>query len=138
MSVCSAYCDGCTFRKKFTAWDLLYCDYLFMSGERRPCPAGDGCTVRVKRRVYRRKERTPEEREAFMEEQRKKRKERDHQRYLNMTEEQRERNREKSRGYYAAHKSEMAAKHSAWYQSNKARAAAYQRERRRKLKEKAV
>ena len=25
----------------------MYCDYICMAGRPRPCPAGDGCTVRV-------------------------------------------------------------------------------------------
>ena len=26
------------------------CNYIFVTGKRRPCPPGDGCTVKVKRK----------------------------------------------------------------------------------------
>lgn len=60
MGVCTKYCDPCIYRKVFTGGWLPYCDYLCMVGTRRPCPAGDGCTVRVTRRVYRKRERNRE------------------------------------------------------------------------------
>ena len=32
-----------------------YCSYIFMTGSRRPCPPGKECTVKVSRKVNRRK-----------------------------------------------------------------------------------
>lgn len=34
---------------------LIYCRFLFMTGQRRTCPPGDGCTVKVGRKVKWRK-----------------------------------------------------------------------------------
>lgn len=64
MGVCTRYCDPCIYRKKFQSGALPYCDHLCMTGKPRPCPAGDGCTVRVTRRVYRKRELTEEEKAA--------------------------------------------------------------------------
>ena len=61
MGVCSKYCNPCIYRKVFAGSWLPYCDYLCMTGKRRPCPAGDGCTARVTRRVYRKRKLTEEE-----------------------------------------------------------------------------
>lgn len=37
-------CEGCAFAVLLSGeW---YCDYLLMTGHRRPCPPGEGCTVR--------------------------------------------------------------------------------------------
>lgn len=37
-------CEGCAYAIKLGGeW---YCDYLSMTGRRRPCPPGEGCTVR--------------------------------------------------------------------------------------------
>jgi predicted nucleic acid-binding Zn ribbon protein len=46
-SVCDRFCDGCV----FMAWangNLRVCEYFFCTGQRRPCPAGTGCTVKQK------------------------------------------------------------------------------------------
>jgi hypothetical protein len=32
-----------------------YCAYLMETEKRRPCPTGEGCTVKVPRKVYRKK-----------------------------------------------------------------------------------
>ena len=61
MGVCTKYCDQCVYRKSITGGWWPYCDYLCMTGKPRPCPAGDGCTVRVTRRVYRKRVLTEEE-----------------------------------------------------------------------------
>ena len=48
-SVCDSFCDGCV----FLAWangSLRVCEYFFHTGQRRPCPAGTGCTVKQKGR----------------------------------------------------------------------------------------
>lgn len=98
MGVCTKYCDACVYRKSITGGWSPYCDYLFMVGEPRPCPAGDGCTVRVTRRVYRKRvlteeekaqraerkrERNREEMNAYSREYRKRRKENSDQRRSN-------------------------------------------------------
>ncbi len=38
-------CEGCAYAVLLSGeW---YCDYLLTTGHRRPCPPGEGCTVRV-------------------------------------------------------------------------------------------
>lgn len=64
MSICTKYCEKCIYAKAFTNKSIPYCDYLCMAGKKRPCPAGDGCTVRVTRRGYRNRVLTEEEKAA--------------------------------------------------------------------------
>lgn len=41
-------CRTCVyFRGSFD--ETCTCDYPFMTNKRRPCPPGDGCTVKIKR-----------------------------------------------------------------------------------------
>lgn len=43
--VCDRFCDGCV----FLAWansNTRVCEYFVRTGQRRPCPAGTGCTVK--------------------------------------------------------------------------------------------
>lgn len=45
-AVCDEYCKGCMYSSKFSSLMLpveLGCDYMFVTGERRGCPAGTGC-----------------------------------------------------------------------------------------------
>lgn len=70
MGVCTKYCDRCVYRKNFTSGAVHYCDYLCMTGKRRPCQAGDGCTVRVTRMVYRKRELSEEEKAERLERRR--------------------------------------------------------------------
>lgn len=37
-----AHCKGC----EFLSMSTLSCDYLLITKKRRPCPAGEGCTVK--------------------------------------------------------------------------------------------
>ena len=90
MGVCTKYCDACVYRKVFTGGWHPYCDYLCMVGKPRPCPAGDGCTVRSTRRVYRKR--------ALTEEEKAQREERE-----------RERNRETKRRSYQKHREQLNA-----------------------------
>lgn len=46
--IVSAYCTRCIYLNR--AWGTRVCDYLTITGERRGCPAGDGCTRRKERR----------------------------------------------------------------------------------------
>lgn len=48
-------CDDCFYCRKLDYSMGRFCAYLFVTGQRRPCPPGDGCTVKVGRAVYRRK-----------------------------------------------------------------------------------
>lgn len=48
-SVCDKNCDNCVYYKMIFQ-DLKYCAYFFDTDNRRPCPAGTGCTVKVKRK----------------------------------------------------------------------------------------
>ena len=45
--VVSEYCRGCTYLSK--AWGHMSCGYLSATGERRGCPAGDGCIRHTRR-----------------------------------------------------------------------------------------
>lgn len=49
------FCDGCFYYAKMAGGDMRYCSYYFRTNERRPCPPGEGCTVKVPRKIYRRK-----------------------------------------------------------------------------------
>ena len=91
MSVITKYCDGCHYRQHFTSGGLPYCNYLCSTGHKRPCPAGDGCTVRVLRKVYRKRVRTDAEKIEFREKEL-------------------ERQRRKQKAYYERHKEEISAK----------------------------
>lgn len=75
MGVCTKYCDKCTYCKSFAGGTIPYCDYLCMTGKLRPCPAGDGCSVRVTRRVYRKRPLTEEEKAEREERRRQKKRE---------------------------------------------------------------
>lgn len=48
-------CDNCFYCGRLEGGALPYCKYYFMTNQRRPCPPGDGCTVKVGRKVNRRK-----------------------------------------------------------------------------------
>lgn len=140
------YCDKCVYRKTFTSAGP-YCDYLCMTNERRPCPPGEGCTVRVllderKPKAFTvskaklgRPPLTEEEKAAVAEALKERKRKYNRERYKTWTEEDREKDREKCRRYYERNKEKINAKHAEWYQANKERAAAYQRERRRKKRE---
>ncbi len=47
--ICDGYCKDCVYFSMVYN-DLKYCTYFFYTDERRPCPAGTGCTVKVKRK----------------------------------------------------------------------------------------
>lgn len=49
----SKNCDDCVYRIKVGG--LACCNYMFSTGQRRPCPPGDACTEKVGREVKRRK-----------------------------------------------------------------------------------
>ena len=106
MSVCTKYCDPCVYRKVFTGGWLPYCDYLCMVGKRRPCPAGDGCTVRVTRRVYRKRPLTEEEQ-------------------AERVERKRERNREAKRRSYQKHRDEILARQKQYQKEHREALNAY-------------
>lgn len=46
-------CSNCFYRGK--AGSLPCCDFFLKTGQRRPCPGGEGCTVKVPRKVNRKK-----------------------------------------------------------------------------------
>lgn len=48
-------CDNCVYYAKMRSGSHRYCTFLFRTGHRRPCPPGEGCTVKVGRVVNRRK-----------------------------------------------------------------------------------
>lgn len=110
-----AYCDKCVYRKILTC-GLAYCSYLLDTERRRPCPPGEGCTVKVTRKVYRKRERTPEEKAAF-------------------AEKRREKERERKRLYYENNKQAVKERNKRWRTENKEWVNAYVRDRRKRLKE---
>lgn len=112
MSKGSKYCEGCAYRKVFTAGSLPYCDYFLMTNKRRPCPGGDGCTVRITKREYQEQRLTDAEK-AFREIKRK----------------------EKEQAYYQRNKEKILARNRKWRQENKEHRAQYWREYRKRKKE---
>ena len=50
----SAYCKGCVYRG-IVQGSLPCCNYIFMEDKRRPCPPGEGCTVKTTNREAQRK-----------------------------------------------------------------------------------
>ena len=46
------YCRKCIYTAPVICPETRYkaCDYIGVTGHRRPCPAGEGCTVRVTRK----------------------------------------------------------------------------------------
>ena len=116
MGVCTKYCDACVYRKSFSGGWWPYCDYLCMNGEPRPCPAGDGCTVRVTRRVYRKRELTEEEK-------------------AQRAERRRERNREEARRSYHKHWEDRIARKKQYQKEHREQLNAYYREYRKRRKD---
>ena len=137
MSVCTKYCDKCFFLKNFGGGEngLRYCDFLCMTNKRRPCPAGDGCTVFVTRREHEKKERTAEERAALTEWHNERKREYKRRKYQGMTLDQKEKRKIYNREQYQKHKEERNAKHREYYEANKERLREYNRERKRKMRE---
>ena len=44
--LCDSYCKNCVFSQNASGDWLKLCTYFLTTGIRRPCPAGDGCTVK--------------------------------------------------------------------------------------------
>ena len=46
--ICDGYCRGCAF---YGSWyeGNEHCNYYLLTGNRRPCDPGEGCTVRKER-----------------------------------------------------------------------------------------
>ena len=88
VNVCSKNCVNCRYFQKL--YDYCHCcNYFLATGERRPCPAGDGCTVKVTKSEYRK----------MMS------------RLIAVqTDKAKERNRRKAHAYYERHKDEINAK----------------------------
>lgn len=49
------YCENCVYSAVLTASTTRVCNYLLDTNKRRPCPAGQGCTVKVVRKGKRKK-----------------------------------------------------------------------------------
>ena len=43
------YCRGCVHFRGHTSFDRC-CNYIFDTQHRRPCPPGEGCTVKIERK----------------------------------------------------------------------------------------
>ena len=41
-------CYGCKYSCMGSGW-AIYCEYIFITGHRRPCPGGKDCTVKEKK-----------------------------------------------------------------------------------------
>lgn len=39
-------CDGCRYLARSTSGIPMACEYILLTGKRRPCPPGKGCTVK--------------------------------------------------------------------------------------------
>lgn len=66
-------CEGCIYLSKVDC--MPCCNYIFMENKRRPCPPGEGCTVKVTDKEV--KKRKTKERRALSVEQVQRKKERD-------------------------------------------------------------
>ena len=53
------YCQNCVYCAGIYG-GLSYCNYLFRTNQRRPCPPGEGCTVKVPMKIYRKKKKKGE------------------------------------------------------------------------------
>ena len=53
-NVCDSYCEGCAYMGRIHA-SLRICDYIFIVGKCRPCPAGTGCTAKITDKEARRR-----------------------------------------------------------------------------------
>ena len=49
------YCSNCFYCGSVEGGRLQCCNYLLITNQRRPCPPGDGCTVKVGKKVKWRK-----------------------------------------------------------------------------------
>ena len=137
--VCTAWCEGCLYQKKFTS-DMKYCDYICMTGRRRPCPGGDGCTERIISDPFRPKAFTVVNRRrpktAASEAERKElRREQARKRYAARIEEDKQKRREKCRKYYHNHKEQCNAKHREYYLKNREKLNAQNAQRRKNKRE---
>lgn len=47
--VCDRYCQKCIYYV-VASYEVLCCNYYLITGKRRPCDPGTGCTVRVLRK----------------------------------------------------------------------------------------
>lgn len=116
MGVCTKYCDACIYRKTITSGVIPYCDYICMTLKRRPCPAGDGCTVRTTRRVYRKRQLSDDEK-------------------AERAERRREQQREAKRRSYQKHRDEILARNKQYQKEHREELNAYSREYRKRRKE---
>lgn len=53
------FCDDCVYYVKLGCGSLRCCNCLIDTNHKRPCPPGAGCTVKISRKVYRRKRKGP-------------------------------------------------------------------------------
>lgn len=44
--LCDSFCKGCIYNSYGASWETTLCTYYLTTGNRRPCPAGTGCTVK--------------------------------------------------------------------------------------------
>ncbi len=72
VKTCTKHCIGCAFQQAINggsngAGGYLSCAYYFMTDKRRPCPAGDGCTVKMSPAEWRKSQKlkNPEEYEKY-------------------------------------------------------------------------
>ena len=56
-----SYCDNCVYSSLLNGLNTRCCNYFLATGQRRPCPPGEGCTVKVGREVKRRKKKGAED-----------------------------------------------------------------------------
>ena len=68
-------CEGCIYLSMIGNSYLPCCNYIFMEDKRRPCPPGEGCTVKITDKQV--KKRKAQERRAMSVEQMQRKKERD-------------------------------------------------------------
>ena len=48
-------CDNCFYFGALPGHSVRFCRFSWMTNEKRPCPAGDNCTVKVVRQIHRKR-----------------------------------------------------------------------------------
>ncbi len=110
MSVCDKTCRSCIYSSTVSETEPVTCDYILVTGNRRGCPAGEGCERYIKgerapsidQQLYKgRKLEKPEEKPKEKPKDQKPRKKKP------LTPEQLAKKREQDKEYYQRHKKEL-------------------------------
>lgn len=67
---CNSYCNGCIYKGR-VSFNTPCCDYIFIEDKMRPCPPGEGCTVKTTDHDIKRKKTAQRKELSFEQKQRK-------------------------------------------------------------------